>query len=271
VIFGRVTDQHDQNRRVWNRLAHSEPRFAAAASDAELANPLASLDSYGWLGPSVAGRSVLCLASGGGRQGVLFAAAGATVTVLDLSPEMLALDRQVAAQRGFDLETIEGSMDNLAMLAPAKFDIVWQAVSTCYVPDVGSVYRQVARVIRPGGVYLSQHKQPVSLQAVVKPTADGYQIVEPYYRTDPLQPTQACAHRERGAVEYLHRWEQLVGELCRAGFVIEDLVEPCHAKSDASRDSFARRSRYLPPYVRIKARRVGPPDERAETNRIVTP
>jgi hypothetical protein len=62
-------------------------------------------------------------------------------------------------------------------------------------------------------------------------------------------------HREPGTLEFLHRWEDLLGGLCRAGFVIEDLLEPLHATAEAAAGTFAHRSRYLPPYVRIKARR----------------
>ncbi len=48
-----------------------------------------------WLG-DVQGKNILCLASGGGQQGPLLAAAGANVTVLDQSPAQLAQDRFVA-------------------------------------------------------------------------------------------------------------------------------------------------------------------------------
>ena len=64
-------------------------------------------------------------------------------------------------------------------------------------------------------------------------------------------------HREPGTLEFLHRWEDLLGGLCRSGFVIEDLLEPLHAEPQALVGSFAHRSRYVPPYVRIKARRIG--------------
>ena len=43
-----------------------------------------------WL--EVEGRHVLCLASGGGQQAPILAAAGATVTVLDNSPKQLERD-----------------------------------------------------------------------------------------------------------------------------------------------------------------------------------
>jgi SAM-dependent methyltransferase len=250
------------NRQVYDTLAANGDPLCRPATDAELADPLATVDANGWLGPSLAGKTVLCLAAGGGRQSSLYAAAGARVTVVDLSGAMLELDRQVAAERGYSLRLFQASMENLPMLANAEFDVVVQPVSTCYVPDLGPVFREVARVTKPGGIYVSQHKQPVSLQSSIDPVGASYQIQHAYYRNAPLPPSESkslagCRLRERGAVEFLHRWEQLVGGICRSGFVIEDLIEPLHAKADAERGSFAARAIYVPPYVRIKARRGG--------------
>ena len=69
-----------------------------------------------WLSGGVAGRRLLCLAAGGGRQSAFYAAAGAEVTVVDISPEMLLLDRQVAAERGLNIRSVEASMDDLSAL-----------------------------------------------------------------------------------------------------------------------------------------------------------
>jgi hypothetical protein len=44
--------------------------------------------------------------------------------------------------------------------------------------------------------------------------------------------------------------------LCRAGFVIEDLREPYRADPTKPPGHFGHRGRFVPPYVRIKARRV---------------
>ena len=262
---------HDHNRRAWDRLAEKRRRFTQPARDEDLTDPLASLDPRGWLGGDVAGKPLLCLAAGGGRQSAQYATAGAVVTVVDISPRMLALDRQVAAERGLDIRVIEASMDDLSALSPASFQIVIHPVSTCYLPDIGAVYREVARVMVPGGVYISQHKQPVSLQADVSPTARGYELIEPYYRSGPLPPVGESLHRERGALEFLHRWEEMIGGLCRAGFVIEDLSEPLHAQTDASPGDFKHRSGYAPPYVRIKARRVGEPASEDRKAKIWSP
>jgi SAM-dependent methyltransferase len=236
-------------------MARQKQRFTRAASDEEFANPLQVVDGNGWLGPSIQGKHLLCLAAGGGRQGPLYAAAGALVTVVDISPAQLELDRQVAAERQLSIRTVETSMDDLSMFRPGEFDLVIHPVSTCYLPELSSTFRHVARVTVPGGLYVSQHKQPVSLQADVKPGERGYALGEPYYRSGPLPPIEGSLHREAGTLEYLHRWEELLGGLCRAGFWIEDVVEPCHADLRAIPGSFAHRSAFVAPYVRIKARR----------------
>jgi len=261
----------EHNRRAWNALVLKKQRFTTPAPDDDLRDPLGKVDGLGWLGGSVAGKRLWCLAAGGGRQSAMYAAAGAEVTVVDLSSEMLALDRQVAAERGLNVRVVETSMDDLSGLAAASFEIVIQPVSTCYVPDVQAVYREVARVTAPGGIYVSQHKQPASLQAAVEPSARGYELLEPYYRVGPLPPVAGSQHREEGTLEFLHRWEDLVGGMCRAGFAIEDLVEPMHAKPDAAPGTFAHRSCYAAAYVRIKARRLGPPGGSNSAGKVWVP
>src|SRR5688572_433058 len=53
--------------------------------------------------PPLAGLEVLCLASGGGQQGPIFAAAGANVTAFDNSSAQLARDREVCARDGLTI------------------------------------------------------------------------------------------------------------------------------------------------------------------------
>ncbi|RMG35677.1 MAG: class I SAM-dependent methyltransferase [Planctomycetota bacterium] len=246
---------YDRNRAAWNRLAEGST-FACVATDAECREPLKALDSRGWLPPSVAGWDVLCLAAGGGWQSILYACAGANVTVVDISPAMLRLDEREARRRNLSIRIVEASMDDLSMLPEAGFDLVHQPVSTCYVPDVERVYREVARVLRDGGLYISQHKQPVSLQVVGRDRNDRYVIGVEYFHSAPLPPTGDMLYREPGTLEYLHRWEQLVGGLCRAGFHLEDLVEPPRHDLRAAPGTIGHRARFVPPYVRLKARRV---------------
>jgi SAM-dependent methyltransferase len=263
------------NQQCYDALVANQAALCRPASDEELADPLGTLDPIGWLGGNVHGKRLLCLAAGGGRQSAIYATAGADVTVVDISPAMLELDRQVAARRRLQVRLLQASMDRLDMLADASFDIVVHPVSTCYVPDVMPVFQEVARVLSPGGIYISQHKSPTSLQASHRRNATAcYQIEHSYYRSDPIPaPTQQSAAsqrlRERGAVEYLHRLEQLIGGICRNRMVIEDFIEPMHADDSVPRDTFGDRACFIAPYLRIKARRVGGGTQRPST--VATP
>lgn len=247
----------ERNRHAWNELAERGAALARPASEADFADPIAAIDPAGWLrrglGGSLAGKRVLCLAAGGGRQGPLHAAAGLDVTVVDLSDTMLARDREVAAARGLKLRVVQASMDDLSALGDGEFEAVVQPVSTCYVPDVRPVYAEVARVLHEGGVYVSQHKSPTSLQAAARVASDGLTLEEPYYRDSALPAAKPCRTREPGTVEFLHRWEELIGGLCRAGFVLEDLSEPSHTEEPGEH---GHRSQYVAPYVRLLATRV---------------
>ncbi len=256
----QLRQPHAANRTAWDERVRRRAAHTTPVTRADLENPYALIDDLGWLGGNVRGRRVLCLAAGGGRHGVLFAAAGAEVTVVDLSPAMLEIDREQAATFGLKVRTVEASMDDLAQMGDGAFDLVIQPVSTCYVSDLRMVYREVARVTAADGVYVSQHKQPGTLQAALQPLpgGSGYLVTERYDRTGPLpEVLTECQHRELGTLEYLHRWQDLLGELCRSGFVIEDLVEPAHANPAAAPGSFGHRACFLPPFVTVKARRVG--------------
>ncbi len=251
-----MNDPRDHNRRIWDERARRREVHAQPVTDKDFTNARAILDECGWLPKNLAGLRVLCLAAGGGRHGPLFASLGAEVTVADISGEMLELDRKVSSSRNFSVKTIQTSMDDLSMFADRAFEIVIQPVSTCYLPDLRKVYLEIARVTANGGLYISQHKQPSSLQASALPGPAGYALVHSYYKKGPLPPEiDGVQHREASTLEFIHTWEALLGGMCRSGFLIEDLVEPRHANPAAAPGSFQHRSSYLPPYVTVKARR----------------
>ncbi len=262
---------YKQNQQVWDRMVGQTHRFTKPARDQDFQNPLKAVDTLGWMGPSIQGLKVLCLAAGGGRQGPLFAAAGGNVTVVDISAAMLELDQKVAMQRGLNLTTCQTSMDDLQKLGAARFDLVAQPVSTCYVPDIVKVYQEVAFVTKPNGLYISQHKQPTSLQSSTRPVNGKYRLEEAYYQTQPLPDVGHTPFREQGAVEFLHRWEEIIGGMCQSGFLIEDLSEPYHADEQSPMGEFGHRCRYMAPYVRIKARRNSTSTSESSTSESSSP
>ncbi len=256
--YSSSQDEHvrQTNAKAWDRMARLAHPLAQPVRDDELEKPLEVVDEIGWLGGDIRGWKVLCLAAGGGRHSALYASAGAIVTVVDLSSGMLDLDRRVAAERKLEMRLFQASMQSLPMLENGEFDLVIHPVSTCYIQEIGSVFREVSRVLRDGGLYVSQHKQPSNLQASLQPKAGFYTIEHPVGNRHPVTVADSPSRlREPGTLEFAHSLESLLGGICRAGMVIEDLVEPRHGKPDQPVGSFAHRCMFLPPYIRVKARK----------------
>jgi SAM-dependent methyltransferase len=113
-----------------------------------------------WFPADLAGVPLLGLASGGGQQGPVLAAAGARVTVFDNSPRQLARDEEVAAREGLAIATVLGDMRDLSAFPDASFEVVFNPVSNLFCPDLAPVWREAARVLAPGGVLMAGFMNP---------------------------------------------------------------------------------------------------------------
>jgi SAM-dependent methyltransferase len=181
-----------------------------------------------WMG-DVAGRRVLALASGGGQQGPILAAAGAQVTVLDASPAQLAQDRLVATREGLEIETVLGDMADLGAFPDSSFDLVVNPVSTCFVPDVRAVWREAARVLRPGGALVAGFVNPVLFTVDADLQAKGelrllHRI--PYSDLTSIGPEDRARLVPPGTpLEFGHSLGDLLGGQLDAGLVLTGLYE----------------------------------------------
>lgn len=182
-----------------------------------------------WFG-SVSGMRILCLASGGGQQAPLLAAAGARVTSFDLSAEQLAKDREVATREGLELSCIQGHMADLAQLAPDSFDLVFHPVSNVFVPDVNPVWRECYRVLVPGGALLAGFTNPsLFLFDHAEAEETGSLVVRhalPYREPESLDASARAQWRESGRpAEFSHSLEAQIGGQLDAGFLLAGLYE----------------------------------------------
>ena len=251
----------EENRRFWSGLVRKRCGYTVPWSDLD-PNTVRSFAAGGldsmprpyiyiypnWIFENVAGKEVLCLASGGGQQSAVFGILGAKVTVLDLTEEQLESDRKVARHFGYDITTLSGDMRDLSGFADSQFDMVYQAISMCFVPAVRDVYREVARVLRPGGLYRVAHGNPAT-QTVDETSWDdeGYRILEPYSMGRIADPD---------CYEFRHSLSEIFNGLIELGFIVRGVYEdPRHScgRVDAEDGSYDHMLRFVLKYFAIVA------------------
>ncbi len=200
--------------------------------------------------PELKGIDVLCLASGGGQQGPLFAAAGARVTVFDNSPGQLAQDRFVAERDSLELRTVEGDMADLSQFAGESFDFIFHPCSNLFAPEVRPVWREAFRVLRHGGVLLAGFLNPVLYIFDAEMAESGTLEVKhalPYSDVSSLTAEERERRIKKGeALEFGHTLTDQIGGQIDAGFVINGFYEDRHGSENSI-------SRYTPTLIATRA------------------
>ena len=172
------------------------------------------------------GERVLDLGSGGGIDVILSARrvgpAGRAIG-LDMTDEMLALARKNAAEAGVDnIEFVRGTIESIP-LPGASIDVV---ISNCVInlaADKAAVFREIARVLRPGG--------RVGVSDVV---AD-----------DTLSPTERAERGSfSGCIAGALSFSEYRAGLAAVGLV-DVTIEPTHAVSDGLHGAIIKATRPL--------------------------
>jgi SAM-dependent methyltransferase len=226
------------NRSAWNRQVDSGNKWTVPVDPAGIAaarrgqwqvvlTPTRPVP-HAWFG-DLTGARVLCLASGGGQQGPLLAAAGGRVTVFDNSPRQLDQDRLVAERDSLDLQTIEGDMRDLSALPDRSFDLIFHPVANVFAPEVRPVWREAFRVLRPGGALLSGFVNPLLYIFDGDRAQAGELIVR---HAIPYSDGTSLTEEERQLVidsgrplEFGHTLEDQIAGQLEAGFVLTGFYE----------------------------------------------
>ncbi|NLG24748.1 MAG: class I SAM-dependent methyltransferase [Clostridiales bacterium] len=174
-----------------------------------------------WFG-ELDGARVLGLASGGGQQMPIFAAAGAICTVLDNSERQLDQERLIAGREGYGITIVRADMTKPFPFADQSFDLIFHPVSNCYVEDVLPIWRECFRVLRPGGALLAGLDNGVAYAF----DDAGERLIQklPF---NPLKDEALYARSiENGdGIQFSHPIEEQVGGQLDAGFVLTAIFQ----------------------------------------------
>lgn len=255
-------DIRKHNRLAWDRQVESGNPWAVPASEQEvraarngqwgiLLTPSKPVPRE-WF-PDLRELGVLCLASGGGQQGPILAAAGAEVTVLDNSPRQLAQDRFVASRDSLSIDTVEGDMADLSTFADETFGLVVHPVSNCFAPEIRRVWSEAFRVLRRGGGLLAGFANPVRYLFDWE-LADRTAVLQvkyslPYSDIESLPDEEKRRYIEDGEpFEFSHTLEDQIGGQIDAGFVITGFYEDSYGGTE---DDVV--SRYMRTFIATRA------------------
>lgn len=105
------------------------------------------------MGP-LAGKKLLDIGSGLGESSVYFALQGADVTALDISPGMIETTLNLGKRHGVELKGVVSVAEELNVPS-ATYDMVYIANAIHHVLDRTRMFREIHRVLKPGGHFFS--------------------------------------------------------------------------------------------------------------------
>ena len=251
----------EYNSLVWDKYSDENIEWSVPVSREEIERarnddwnviltPLKSVPRE-WFG-DICGKDILCLASGGGQQVPILAAAGAAVTSFDASLKQLEKDKLVAEREGLKIRLEKGNAADLSRFESESFDLIFHPCSNCFMENLVPIWRECFRVLRRGGTLLSGFNNPIvyifdrfaeEKEGVLKvrhklPYSDLESLNE-------VEKAELIAKKE--ALEYSHSLETQIGGQIEAGFLITGFYE------DSWNDEARLLNKYAPSFIATKA------------------
>lgn len=172
----------------------------------------------------VEGSRVLEVGCGAASCSRWLAARGARPVGLDISGGMLGHALAGNERSGIHVPVVQASADMLPF-ASDSFDIACSAFGGVpFVADSGAVMREVARTLRPGGLWVFAVTHPIRWVFPDDPGPDGLTAVGSYFDRSPYVEINGTGRATY--VEHHRTLGDYITQLDDAGFRLRGLVEP---------------------------------------------
>jgi len=206
----------------------------------------------------VKGKRVLEVGCGGGQCSIAFAKRGAIATGMDLSDEQVEFARGLAKAEGVEATFMQGAADDLSAIPDASQDVVFSAYALQYVEHMDRCFGEVARVMKPGGLFVFSLDHPFWYCV-----AEGdMRIVFSYFDTVYWYDWEQKQMPTRPKVT---QFQRTVGDWFRflrgAGLEVLDIIEPEPVEEGSGQDwgeyYSPERQKMVPATIIWKARKTG--------------
>jgi SAM-dependent methyltransferase len=229
-------EQMEANRQAWDHAARSavgQYRTKKLVADPHALSLMVKTDEPFLLphlpNQSVAGLDLLHLQCSIGTDTLSWARLGARARGLDFSGEAIATARGLAEQAGLDVAFTEANVYNaVEALGAATCDVVYSSEGVlCWLPDLDGWARQIAGLLKPGGVFYIRDEHPILRTFDFERTEDELVCIHPYFNSQtPHQYLEQPDGDEDNLVfEWPHSLAEILSAVIGAGLSIEAFHE----------------------------------------------
>ncbi|MDP9101754.1 MAG: class I SAM-dependent methyltransferase [Actinomycetota bacterium] len=215
------------NRRWWDAAASDyQAEHGAFLGDVDLLwCPEGLREGDAGLLGDVRGRRVLEVGCGAAQGARWLAAAGAHVTAFDISVGQLRQARELDVRSGVHVPRLLQADAQRLPFAAEVFDVACSAFGAVpFVADSAGTMAEVARVLRPGGLWVFSVTHPTRWSFPDDPGPGGLIARQSYFDRTPY--VEVDVDGTAAYVEHHRTLGDRVRELVAAGLEVLDVIEP---------------------------------------------
>ncbi len=216
---------HEANRRLWNNQAttweehlNRDGRWSRCHKEPELAFEGGALATIREMVGDLCNKQVCIIGSGDNMAAYALSGLGAAVTSTDISEERLKLAADRADILGVSIDFVRSDAADLGFADDSTFDLVCSTNGFfVWIADLGAVFREVSRILKPGGAYVFYDIHP--FMRPWKEQVTPIEMEKTYWDTGPF--------RESVDESYEFSWTlaDLLNPLAQAGLTLKKVVE----------------------------------------------
>lgn len=240
------------NAAAWDRHSAAYQAGAQLPTDVAHYGPDIGTEADFRLLGDLKGKRVLELGCGGAQCSIAFAKHGAIAIGVDFSSEQLAFARRLCDREAVKVELHHGDLADLAFVRAESIDLVFSAYAFGYVEDLGRVFRQVHRVLRPGSPLVFSLPHP-AYDMIDDDSDQPLLIRRSYFDRTPID------YEWNGIAftDYRHTISDIYMGLLRANYRVDAIVEPEPAGGGPKSQHWREAYKYVPRTLIIRARKEG--------------
>ena len=216
---------HEANRQHWNSQAttweerlNRDGRWRRCDKEPELAFEGETLATIREVVGNLHNKRVCIIGSGDNMAAYALSGLGAVVTSTDISEERLKLAADRAEILGVSIDFVRSDAADLGFADDSTFDLVCSTNGFfVWIADLDAVFREVSRILKPGGAYVFYDIHP--FMRPWKEQVTPIEMEKSYWDTGPFRESAD------GSYEFNWTLADLLNPLAQAGLRLKKVLE----------------------------------------------